>query len=357
MKRILIVAISILMSYGVYAQGGKIKFTTDNHDFGTIREEIELAVAKFEFTNVGTGDLQVTHVQASCGCTATDYTSTIVKPGEKGYVTATYHTANRPGEFRKSITVTVNDVENPTIVLFIKGSVIPRAKSKGELYPMAMGNVKFMNNHLNFNEIKNTEKRSDSIKIYNAWEQPLNISFQNIPPHVMVKASPATLKFDEEGYLVFTYDATKKADFGSVSDLITIITNDPAQPQKTMTVSANIIEDFSKMSAKALSKAPVITFDESNFNFGKVKSTTVIKHEFTFTNTGKSTLIIRKVKTDCGCTTAEMPKMQFKKGEKGTITVEFDTKGRNGMDNKVINLITNDPKRPIIQLYLTGEVF
>jgi hypothetical protein len=315
------------------------------------------AVAKFIFTNVGNGDLQVTHVQPGCGCTTADYTKTIVKPGEKGYISAIYHTNGRPGSFQKSVTVTVNDVENPTSVIFIKGNVTPKAKSKGDYYPTAIGNMKLMSNHLALGDIKITDVKTDSMKIYNQWDADMTISFQNVPAYITVKAIPEVLKKDEEGIILVTYDAAKKADFGMVYDMISIVTNDAAGPNKTLNVSANISEDFSKLTEKQLAKAPQIKFVDVTYDFGKVKSGTVVKFSYEFTNEGKGKLIIRKIKPECGCTTVELEKKDYKKGQKGSINVVFDTNGRKGEEAKIINIITNDPKQPNIQLYLKGEIY
>ncbi len=95
------------------------------HNFGTIKEEDGPQTYKFEFTNKGTEPLFITNVQASCGCTATDYTKEPVKAGEKGYVSATYNPQNRPGQFNKSITVTTSEPQ-PTTVLRFSGVVTPK---------------------------------------------------------------------------------------------------------------------------------------------------------------------------------------------------------------------------------------
>src|SRR2546422_10971311 len=51
-------------------------------------------------------------------------------------------------------------------------------------------------------------------------------------------------------------------------------------------------------------KAPRIEFSETVFNFGKVKVTDTLKHEFIVTNTGDALLEIKTVQPGCGCTTA-----------------------------------------------------
>ncbi len=76
----------------------------------------------FTFKNTTKQTILVTNVKASCGCTATNYTKTPIKPGESGSVTATYNAAN-PGQFTKTITVTTND-SDVNKVLTIKGNVL-----------------------------------------------------------------------------------------------------------------------------------------------------------------------------------------------------------------------------------------
>lgn len=77
---------------------------------------------EFNFVNNGKKDILITEVKAACGCTATDYTKTPIKPGQTAYVKATYNAANK-GTFAKTVTVTTNSGEAAK-VLTLKGKVI-----------------------------------------------------------------------------------------------------------------------------------------------------------------------------------------------------------------------------------------
>src|SRR5690349_12274483 len=70
-------------------------------------------------------------------------------------------------------------------------------------------------------------------------------------------------------------------------------------------------------------EGPHITFSETVFNFGKIKSTDVLQHEFTVTNSGKSTLEIRDVKPMCGCTVAGAWDRRIQPGQTGKIPIQF----------------------------------
>ena len=355
-KHVLLILLLVFSGLSIMAQSGKIKFEKSTHDFGTIKEEQGKATAKFVFTNTGKSDLKIVNVKTSCGCTASDYSKNAIKPGEKGFVSAIYHTAHRPGPFRKSITVTVNDPDHPNTVLFIKGTVTPKAKSKADLYPTTIGNLKLMSNHMAFNDMKLSEVRTDSMKVFNNWGHPMTISFPDLPSNLSVKLVPSTLPSQAEGYIVVTYDATKKNDYGLVYDRVAMRSNDAQQAMKTLTISAVLSEDFSQLSEKQLKKAPKIVVNNSTYDFGKVKAGTMIKFNFVINNEGKQELIIRKVKASCGCTATKPAATHVKKGKSTEIAVEFNTSGRRGRQHKTITIITNDPINPQIILNVQGEL-
>lgn len=98
-----------------------VTWTKDVHDFGDLKKGVP-ASFDFTFKNTTKETILITNVKASCGCTATNYTKTPIKPGETASVTATYNAAN-PGPFSKAVTVTTNDTETPKI-LTIKGKVV-----------------------------------------------------------------------------------------------------------------------------------------------------------------------------------------------------------------------------------------
>ncbi len=103
-----------------------ITWKEDVHNFGEI-EKGKPVSNEFSFKNTTKETILITHVKPSCGCTATKYTKTPIKPGETGTVTATYNAAS-PGNFTKTVKVTTND-SDVVKVLTIKGKVVaPAAK-------------------------------------------------------------------------------------------------------------------------------------------------------------------------------------------------------------------------------------
>ena len=88
-------------------------------------------------------------------------------------------------------------------------------------------------------------------------------------------------------------------------------------------------------------KKTTIKFVSTEHNFGKVQEGEKVSHVFEVSNTGKTDLLLQSVKPSCGCTTPKYDKKPIRPGKKGTIEVEFDTKGRPGIQRKTVLVVTN----------------
>jgi len=79
-------------------------------------------------------------------------------------------------------------------------------------------------------------------------------------------------------------------------------------------------------------------------------------YTFTLTNNGKSDLIIRRVRTSCGCTAVAPSTKTIAAGESAPVKVTFNSRGKHGRQSKSITVITNDPKTPTTTLRITSNV-
>lgn len=84
----------------------------------------------FVFTNTGEGDLIISNVQASCGCTTPDWTKDPIKPGEKGTVKAEFNSSGRGTPeavvHEKSITVDFSNSTVPLAVLKFRAKILSK---------------------------------------------------------------------------------------------------------------------------------------------------------------------------------------------------------------------------------------
>ena len=100
---------------------------------------------------------------------------------------------------------------------------------------------------------------------------------------------------------------------------------------------------------------PIIKFAEGTYDFGKIIQGEKVSHKFSFTNEGKSSLIITSAKASCGCTIAEPTKEPIQPGGMGTIDVVFDSNGKSGMITKSISVLTNCEPNTVF-ITITGNV-
>ena len=96
--------------------GESVQWKQEDKDLGDIQQNKPVSIV-FEFTNTGSSPVLITNVQASCGCTATDYSKSPVLPGETTKITATYNAAAK-GAFKKTVTVTTNVDVTPKVLSF-----------------------------------------------------------------------------------------------------------------------------------------------------------------------------------------------------------------------------------------------
>jgi hypothetical protein len=111
------------MGNPVYSVAKKtaIQWKTTEVELGEIPQNKPITI-EFEFANTGDSPVIISSVQASCGCTSTDYSKTPVMPGDKTKIKAVFNAATK-GAFKKQITVTTNAEDAPNILMF-KGTVI-----------------------------------------------------------------------------------------------------------------------------------------------------------------------------------------------------------------------------------------
>ncbi|MEW6348974.1 MAG: DUF1573 domain-containing protein [Thermodesulfobacteriota bacterium] len=102
---------------------------------------------------------------------------------------------------------------------------------------------------------------------------------------------------------------------------------------------------------------PRISFDRETHDYGKVAYGSTVKEHFSLTNNGDQTLVIKKIRADCGCTKAIKGSAEVPPGGKTEIVTEFDTTDLSpGRKRKHVYVRTNDPTRPEVTLTVYADV-
>jgi hypothetical protein len=104
-------------------QNPVITFAKTHVDLGKIPADRKVT-CRYSVTNTGKAYLNITRVEASCGCTYTMLGKWSLAPGESTEVEASFNPAGFRGVVRKNLTVTSNDPVNPRVTLSFEADVI-----------------------------------------------------------------------------------------------------------------------------------------------------------------------------------------------------------------------------------------
>ena len=326
---------------------GKLEFINNDYDFGEIKEDDGPAIYEFEFENKGIAPLVISHVKASCGCTTPGWSKEPVLPGERGFVKAQYNPRNRPGSFRKSLTITTNG--DPVIAhAYIKGKVIPKVKSLEEQMAIKIGNTRFKSRSVNVGNVTTEKKVEKSFDIYNDSMDTLEILEKyKAPKFIQLTFETRTLAPKQVGKVTIEYDPVHDDNLGYNNHGIEIYTNEENASTKKINVLATVSEYFPPMTEEEKAKAPRLAIADRLQDLGKVNEGSKTVAQFVLTNHGQTTLSIRKVKSNCACFVAEISKYDIKPGKSVTLKATFDATKRKGNQNKSITIYSSDPVDPV----------
>jgi hypothetical protein len=77
----------------------------------------------FKFKNTGKSNLVIRNSKASCGCTTVEPSGKVIKPGATGVIKVVFDTDGRSGPQSKTVTLTLNDPDAPTVKLIVRGTL------------------------------------------------------------------------------------------------------------------------------------------------------------------------------------------------------------------------------------------
>ncbi len=121
---------------------------------------------------------------------------------------------------------------------------------------------------------------------------------------------------------------------------------------KNNNISTDLVNN--PVSADGINKGadvPVIQFEKTEHDFGKILQGEQVSYTFKFKNVGNAPLLITSVEKTCGCTSPEYTKTPIKPGESGKITITYDSNGHKGFQNKRLIVKANtNPSESIIRI-------
>jgi hypothetical protein len=114
----------------------------------------------------------------------------------------------------------------------------------------------------------------------------------------------------------------------------------------SLTAGCSRGKNSNKATADAAAAAPKIELPTKLHDFGTATEGDKLTHVLQVKNTGTGNLVLDRVTTSCGCTSAVIKTKEIAPGGTGEIEVTFDTTARRGPNRKTITILSNDPNSP-----------
>ena len=333
------------------------------HDFGLINETDGEAMHIFKVKNTGDAPLIISHVQSSCGCAEPEWTREPIQPGQFGDVVIIYNPKNRPGPFKKNITVYTNEIKNRQR-LTIKGDVIPKPEKLNTAFNDTIDVVEMELKDFIFYTVRPKEVPTKEIWIQNFSDQDVTLSIEDSPSYIKIEL-PEKLEPKKPQRLKITFDGAAIDQRGRNFSKLKVKTNTTSGQIHSgfITVAANLIDDFASLSATERTNAPVLQISSTIVDFGKLKKSGFLgiggkpaSKQVTITNEGKSPLILHSISTDDS--DVEIAALKNKTVQPGeSINIELLIRPKKLKDNLETELyiISNDARGPVRQVKVTAE--
>jgi hypothetical protein len=203
------------------------------HDFGDVKQG-ESVNTNFIVSNSGGDLLEIKDVRATCGCTVAKPDNNKLNPGESTKIGVTFNSKGRRGHQEKHIRVTTNDPENKEVVLTIKCNVVVPEKTQIE-----GPKIFFPNTQHNFGKVKEGQVYQFTFNFSNKGSNILSIKdVKSSCGCAVASISQKDLKPGESATLKVELDTSKRK--GRMSRTLTVISNDPEDPNKILTLYAEV---------------------------------------------------------------------------------------------------------------------
>lgn len=357
-KRIFTLFISVLSFISLQLAAQSVpKFESLIYNFGNVEEDKGMVSHEFVFINKGPNILQIDTVEPECGCTTSKWSKDSIEVDESGTVLASFNPKGLSGNFQKEIIVKFKGLSNPSRLRLI-GNVVPGISDPKAYYKKKIGGTRFRSNYFSIGPVQSDSSVERTFDVYNDTDTVLTFLDQiNHPSHIKVSIEPMILNPGQTGKIRVYFDAKALNKLGFTSDLLTIATDELNRNAiKYLNISANVMYAFPEMNELEKKNAANIKFESLQHDFGKLIEGEIVEKKFKFTNIGKENLEILQTSASCGCTAGVSDKDLYQPGESGEIKVTFNSRNRNGFQNKFITVYSNSPLNPVVELKITAQV-
>ncbi len=236
MKKTLSILFVLLLTSLIFAQPSQPKIVgpTGIFDFGDIQEG-KIVTHNFTVYNKGRDTLKISRVKASCGCTVVKPEKNDLLPNDSTKLKVSFNSSHRIGKQHKYVYVFSNDPVNPQYRFEFVGNVVHENSSGLNKEPQIKLSVY---NH-NFGNVEKNKVLDFEVDVLNTGKADLIIKdIKSSCSCTTTLMGDKTIKPNEKSKLRIKFD-TKNLS-GQVARTVTLVSNDPENPMRVLTLIANI---------------------------------------------------------------------------------------------------------------------
>lgn len=334
-------------------QGPRIHFADSIHDFGTRRENDGLLQHAFTFVNTGDQPLLLQSVSTSCGCTASDWSSAPILPGQTGTVTATFNPKGRPYTLSKTLTVRSND-PNGSVTLRIAGYIIPhRASSPEKRFQHQAGELAAEAKTIHIGTTINKEPLSFALPLYNASDKTISVRAKTSHKGLKIDNPTLTIPPHDTARLTASLKPNRSSTWGNQTASISLSSYSTPEPLEVLLtynrIPAPIQND--KKGSIALISTPL-------HDAGSISAGQTIQHEFTLTNpTNQRINILDALPINQDEVTLKTSPSRINPDGSSTLKVTWETTNlKPGRHLLQITLFTDSPSIPKQDIFILCRI-
>ena len=351
MKRSISFIITLfIITLSVIAQP-RLSSNKETHNFGQIEWKHPVNV-KYTITNTGDKPLVLTNVTTSCACSVASWTKTPIAPGEKGTVSATFD-AKALGHFEKTVGIYSNAQPSLVYLKFV-GEVVQEVTDFTKTHPYAIGSIRLDRNEFAFPDAHRGEEPTLTFSVVNLSDRPYEPVLMHLPPYLKMEKKPNVVLKGKRGTVKLTLDTKQLTDLGltQASVYLARFAGDKVSEDNEIPVSAILLPDFSRMTAKDSLDAPAIRISETNIDL----SVPLIKkkkasYNILIANAGKTPLVISKLQVFNSSVGVSLKKTVLPPDgmTKLKVTIRKRDVGNKKHHLRIL-MITNDPLNPKVEI-------
>lgn len=258
---------------------------------------------------------------------------------------------NRPGSFRKTITVHTSIDDNFSSLL-IKGYVIGTPNKLRK----KIGILEADKNNLEFGNVIRGSSQTQEIKIHNTTEDTLHLSFADDPDGIEMEIEPEILYPSDYGKMVIHFNSENR-NFGRTDDIILLnIEIAGLQTPGKIFIAANVLENFSTLSPEELANSPQISVQNNLLTLKNLLPGVLRTGKIGVENTGKRDLFIRNIQSSNKRFSIVPAEFSVRPGKKVFFDINVTPDNSESKLKTTLSIISNDPKQSVISFTIIGEV-